>query len=172
MLRGVSAGHLRQSLRGRRFRDPERHGKWLIARTDGLALLMHFGMTGGLQWAGNSQERHRYDRVVFAAALTDQSVIAGLGNLLADEILWRARIHPRTPVRQLGPAERARIHGQMRRVPRAAIPAGQVPARAGWLTGSRDAGGAPCPRCGTALTRDRMAGRETAWCPHCQPVPS
>ena len=48
VLRGVSARHVMRSLWGHRFGDPERHGKWLIARTDGPALLMHFGMTGGL----------------------------------------------------------------------------------------------------------------------------
>jgi formamidopyrimidine-DNA glycosylase len=226
VLRDVSAGQLERSLRGRRLGDPERHGKWLITGTDGPALLMHFGMTGELHWAGPGEGRHRHDRVMFAvdggelrfrdmrklqgitlaerpgeiervlaglgpdalgigradfgralgggrqavkAALIDQSVVAGLGNLLADEILWRARIHPRTPVRDLGPADRARIHGQLRRVLRAAIPAGRVPVRARWLTGSRDADGAKCPRCGATLARDRVAGRGTVWCPRCQP---
>lgn len=201
VLRDVSARHLMRSLWGHRFGDPERHGKWLIARTDGPALLMHFGMAGGLHWSGSRSGRHRHDRVLAGlgpdalgvgradfdralekgdrpaggrqavkAALMDQSVIAGLGNLLADEILWRARIHPRRPVRELGPADRARVHGQLRRVLRAAIPAGRVPARAGWLTGRRDDDGARCPRCGAALARDRMAGRTTVWCPNCQPA--
>jgi formamidopyrimidine-DNA glycosylase len=226
VLRDVSAGHFERSLRGRRFGDPGRHGKWLIARTDGPVLLMHFGMTGELRWAGPAEERHRHDRVMFAvpggelrfrdmrklqgitlaerpddigrvlaglgpdalgvgqqdfadalgtgrqavkAALLDQSVIAGLGNLLADEMCWRARIHPRRPVRQLAPAERARLHGQMWRVLRDAIPAGRVPAAPGWLTGSRDADGARCPRCGAALAKDRVAGWSTVWCPRYQP---
>lgn len=226
VLRDVSAGHLERSLGGHRLGDPERHGKWLIARTDGPVLLMHFGMTGELHWADPGEQRHRHDRVVFAvpggelrfrdmrklqgitlaegpgdvgrvlaglgpdalgigradfaralgagrravkAALIDQSVIAGLGNLLADEILWRARIHPRRPVRQLGPDDLARLHGQMRRVLGEAVPAGRVPARPGWLTGSRDADDARCPRCGAALARGRVAGRGTVWCPRCQP---
>lgn len=46
VLRGVSAARLARALHGHRFCDPQRHGKWLIARTDGPALLMHFGMTG------------------------------------------------------------------------------------------------------------------------------
>jgi formamidopyrimidine-DNA glycosylase len=66
VLRDVSAGQLERSLRGRRLGDPERHGKWLITGTDGPALLMHFGMTGELHWAGRGEERHRHDRVVFA----------------------------------------------------------------------------------------------------------
>lgn len=224
VLRGVSAGQLARSLRGHQFASPERHGKWLIARTDGPALLMHFGMTGGLVWAESGEERHRHDRVVFTvdggelrfrdmrklqgitlarrpgdidrvlaglgpdalaigrkdfgrvlggrqavkAALIDQSVIAGLGNLLADEICWRARIHPRRPVRQLQPADRARLHSRMRRVLKDAIPASRVPDAPGWLTGSRQAG-ARCPRCGAELARGRVAGRGTVWCPDCQP---
>ena len=227
VLRDVSAQHLQRSLRGRRFSDPERHGKWLIARTDGPALLMHFGMTGQLHWAESGTERHRHDRVVFTlpdgelrfrdmrklqgltlaprpadidrilgdigpdalqvgkqdfaaalgtgrqavkAALMDQSIIAGLGNLLTDEILWHACINPRRPVRQLEPSDRDRLHGQMRQVLREAIPNRQVPAQAGWLTGARDADHADCPRCGTPLEKDRVGGRSTVWCPCCQSV--
>lgn len=226
VLRDVSAGHLKRALRGRRFGDPQRRGKWLIAPTDGPALLMHFGMTGELYWAEPGEQRQRHDRVSFAvpggelrfrdmrklqgitlaerpgeidrvlagigpdalgvgredfdralgrgrrgvkAALLDQSSIAGLGNLLADEICWRARLHPRRPVGQLGDADRARVYGRMRRVLRDAVPAGRVPARRGWLTASRDADDPRCPRCGTTLARGRVAGRGTVWCPRCQP---
>lgn len=225
VLHGVDASHLRQSLRGRRLGEPDRHGKWLIVPTDGPVLLMHFGMTGLLYWAAPGEPRHRHDRVVLSlpggelrfrdmrklqgitlaeqrgdlarllgdlgpdaltvgqadfdralgegrravkAALTDQSAVAGLGNLLADEILWRARVHPRRPVARLEPTERVRLHGQMRRVLRAAVPAGRVPARRDWLTGQRDQDRAPCPRCSATLARGRIAGRGTVWCPQCQ----
>lgn len=226
VLRGVSAARLEQSMTGHRFGDPERHGKWLIARTEGPAVLMHFGMTGELHWAEPGEERHRHDRVMFAvlggelrfrdmrklqgitlaerpgdighvlaglgpdalgigqedfrralgcgrraikAALLDQSSIAGLGNLLADEICWRSRLHPRRPVRQFETADWARVHGQMRRVLRAAVPAGRVPALPGWLTASRDTDDPRCPRCGASLARGRVAGQSTVWCPRCQP---
>jgi formamidopyrimidine-DNA glycosylase len=66
VLRDVSAAHLEQALRGRRFGDPERHGNWLIAKTAGPALLMQFGMTGELHRAEPGEERHRHDRAVFA----------------------------------------------------------------------------------------------------------
>ncbi|WP_079031745.1 DNA-formamidopyrimidine glycosylase family protein [Streptomyces specialis] len=46
VLRGVTASRLRRALTGRRLAEPERHGKWLLARTDGPSLLLHFGMTG------------------------------------------------------------------------------------------------------------------------------
>lgn len=66
VLRGVEAPSLRQSLRGRRLGEPGRHGKWLIAPTDGPAPLMHFGMTGLLHWDAPGEPRHRHNRVVLS----------------------------------------------------------------------------------------------------------
>ncbi|MFI6345135.1 Fpg/Nei family DNA glycosylase [Streptomyces sp. NPDC050560] len=100
--------------------------------------------------------------------LTDQSVLAGLGNLLADEILWRARLHPRTPVPALSDAQRGRLHRDMRATLRASVASGRVPPGRDWLTGHRDAPAGDCPRCGTRLARGRVGGRGTVWCPHCQ----
>ena len=65
VLRNVSRQHLRRDIEGRRFLSPRRHGKWLIARTDGPTLLLHFGMTGELVWKTRPDERHPHDRVVF-----------------------------------------------------------------------------------------------------------
>ncbi|HEY2700753.1 MAG TPA: DNA-formamidopyrimidine glycosylase family protein [Pseudonocardiaceae bacterium] len=101
------------------------------------------------------------------AALTDQSVIAGLGNLLADEILWRARIHPRRGCADLDRSQLTRLHARMATVLRAATKAGRVPPRKSWLTGHRDEPDA-CPRCGTQLRYGRINGRGTVWCPNCQ----
>lgn len=103
------------------------------------------------------------------AALTDQSIMAGIGNLLADEILWRARIHPRTSCVHLGRDELARLDAAMGRVLRQSIKAGRVPVTKSWLTGRRDDPSGSCPRCGTLLAHDRTGGRTTTWCPHCQP---
>src|SRR6202034_4699645 len=50
VLRRVTARQLDDALRGRCFARPQRHGKWLIAPTDGPTVLFHFGMTGSLQW--------------------------------------------------------------------------------------------------------------------------
>ena len=101
-------------------------------------------------------------------ALMDQSVIAGLGNLTVDEILWRARIHPLTPVRALGKADVRRLHERMGEVLADSVKVGRVPGDEGWLTGARDRRPAVCPRCGTGLARSRVAGRGTVWCPRCQ----
>jgi formamidopyrimidine-DNA glycosylase len=98
----------------------------------------------------------------------DQSVVAGLGNLTVDELLWRAGLHPRVPVSGLDPAQVRRLHAAMRQVLPAAAMAGRVPGDAGWLTGARDARNAACPCCGTTLRRSRVGGRATVWCPGCQ----
>jgi len=103
------------------------------------------------------------------ATLMDQSALSGLGNLLADEICWRARLHPRRSGESLSDAETGRLYAAMRRVLRAAIPTGRVPGRRSWLTGRRDDRDPACPRCGTGLHHGKVAGRSTFWCPECQP---
>jgi formamidopyrimidine-DNA glycosylase len=102
------------------------------------------------------------------AALMDQTVIAGLGNLLVDEIAWRARIHPGTRLDRLSRERRDRYHECMTEVLRASIPRGRIPPDPGWLTGARDERPGACPRCGRALKRTTIAGRTTCWCPGCQ----
>jgi formamidopyrimidine-DNA glycosylase len=64
ILRDVDARELHRALRGRRFEQPERRGKWLVAPTDGPVLVIHFGMTGDLEWAPDASGRHPHDRVV------------------------------------------------------------------------------------------------------------
>ncbi|GGX00375.1 Fpg/Nei family DNA glycosylase [Streptomyces lomondensis] len=227
VLHGVDARRLRDALEGRRFGTPERHGKWLLARTGGPTLVLHFGMTGRLVCGRSEDAVEAHDRVLFTlgggrqlrfrdqrklqglwlahdesdidrllarqgpdamavdraefetalsarrgalkTALTDQSVLAGLGNLLADEILWRARLRPDRPARDLAQADRRRLYSEMRRTLRSSVSAGCVPPRDSWLTGHRDDREPRCPRCGTGLRRSRMAGRGTVWCPRCQP---
>lgn len=225
VLRGVTARQLTSRLRGHRFAWPDRRGKWVLARTDGPVVLMHFGMTGSLRWTGAGAPAERFERLTFVtdggelhyddmrkltgvwlagndeeagrflgslgpdalavqprelagllhgrratvkALLMDQHVIAGLGNLLTDEILWRACINPRRPARSLTTREVRRLHARMRWVLRASIQAGDVPARPSWLTGVRYQPAARCPRCRTPLTSARIAGRTCLWCPRCQ----
>jgi formamidopyrimidine-DNA glycosylase len=63
IFRNTNPQGLGKALRGRRFDDPHRHGKWLICPTDGPLLLLHFGMTGRLVWSGEEADRHRHDRL-------------------------------------------------------------------------------------------------------------
>ena len=102
------------------------------------------------------------------AALMDQAVIAGLGNLLADETCWRAGLDPRRPVRDLDDDALRSLHRSFRWVLPRAADAGRVPCRRGWLTGVRDDDEPACPRRATPLERGTVAGRGTWWCPACQ----
>lgn len=102
------------------------------------------------------------------AALMDQSLLAGLGNELSDEILWRARIHPATAVGDLSERKLHALFESMREVLRASMRHGRIPAEAGWLERVREKREAACPRCGASLARDRVAGRTALWCPRCQ----
>ena len=101
-------------------------------------------------------------------ALTDQATLAGLGNLLADEVLWRARIRPSRSCADLSPADIGRLHARMGGVLRQAVKDGRVPPRPSWLTGRRDEPSGSCPRCGSTLSHGRVNGRGTVWCPRCQ----
>lgn len=113
----------------------------------------------------------RARRAKVKAVLMDQSALAGLGNLLADEILWRAHLHPATAGNELSGRDADRLYSAMGQVLRVSVEAERVPARRSWLTGHRDTKSPHCPRCGTSLLRGEVAGRTSVWCPHCQPEP-
>lgn len=105
------------------------------------------------------------------AGLIDQTRLAGIGNFGSDEILWRAGVHPNTPIRTLRDDEWARLHGALAGVVRATVRAGHTPRGPRWLTGARGAQPARCPTCSTVLERSVVAGRSSLWCPMCQPLP-
>jgi formamidopyrimidine-DNA glycosylase len=102
------------------------------------------------------------------AALMNQATIAGLGNLLVDELCWRARVYPGAPIARLSDRRLDRLHKCMTAVLTDSIPRGRIPPEPGWLTGARDERPGSCPRCGTGLRRGSVAGRTTCWCPRCQ----
>lgn len=97
--------------------------------------------------------------------MTNQEVLAGLGNMLADEICWRARIRPGRPLPDLDGDEVRDLHTAMRQVLRTSVRHGCVPSLRGWLTAVRDAPDPHCPRCSVRLRRARIGGRTTLWCP-------
>jgi formamidopyrimidine-DNA glycosylase len=103
------------------------------------------------------------------ATLLDQAVIAGLGNLLIDEICWQARLNPSRQLVDLDDDDVKALHASMRRVLQTSVRHGRVPVVRGWLTGVREEVGPSCPRCGTVLEAGRVGGRASLWCPHCQP---
>lgn len=99
------------------------------------------------------------------SALLDQALVAGLGNELVDEILWRSQLHPRRAAAYLGDDEVEALHRQLHDVLRRSIRAGHVPAGGSWLNGQRGASDPHCPRCGAALEAAQVGGRTTLWCP-------
>lgn len=114
----------------------------------------------------------RRARSPLKAVLLMQQRFPGVGNWMADEILWRARMHPATLAGDLDAARVAALWRTVRRVARLAIDtiddAWEYPAT--WLFAHRWEAGGACPRCATALARDAVGGRTTCWCPRCQPA--
>ena len=100
------------------------------------------------------------------ARLLDQGVVAGVGNLLADEALWRARLSPLQVAGELTVDELDGLRRELRAAVRDAIRNGGV--HTGRFMPARERGGS-CPRCRTPLARDTVGGRTTYWCPRCQP---
>jgi formamidopyrimidine-DNA glycosylase len=107
-------------------------------------------------------------RGAIKAALMDQRLISGAGNLLSDEILWRARVHPETPVRELSSRARSRLYDALHGTIGESLRYGRIPNGQRWLTSVRDDRDASCPRCGTRLRRATIAGRTACWCPRDQ----
>jgi formamidopyrimidine-DNA glycosylase len=95
------------------------------------------------------------------ARLLDQARIAGVGNLIADEVLWRAGLRPARPAGSLGPAELRRLHRHLGAALADLMVRGG--SHLGDLMPARHVGGA-CPRDGTALTRSVVGGRTSYWC--------
>jgi formamidopyrimidine-DNA glycosylase len=100
--------------------------------------------------------------IAVKARLLDQSKLAGVGNLLADEILWQAKVPPGTPVNQLERKDVDRIYRALRKVLTAALEPGGG-AHTGRVIAARRPGGS-CPRCGAPMVHGTVGGRSTWWC--------
>jgi formamidopyrimidine-DNA glycosylase len=98
------------------------------------------------------------------ARLLDQGRIAGLGNLLVDETLWRARLDPARPAGSLGAAELRRLRARIRATVTDLFERGG--SHRGDLQAERHRDGR-CPRCATPLARRTIGGRTTYSCPAC-----
>jgi formamidopyrimidine-DNA glycosylase len=99
--------------------------------------------------------------IAVKARLLDQSKIAGVGNLLADQALWRAKIPPGTPVNRLQRKDADRLYRALRSTLESAIANGGV--HTGDVIGARHPGGT-CPRCGAEMVHGTVGGRSTWWC--------
>jgi formamidopyrimidine-DNA glycosylase len=99
--------------------------------------------------------------IAVKARLLDQSKIAGVGNLLADEMLWQARVSPLARVDSLSPAQVNRLYRALKSVLESAVAKGG--AHTGDIIAARHPGGA-CPRDGAPMAHGIVAGRSTWWC--------
>ncbi|MDO8591875.1 MAG: bifunctional DNA-formamidopyrimidine glycosylase/DNA-(apurinic or apyrimidinic site) lyase [bacterium] len=116
------------------------------------------------------------------AVLLDQTVLAGVGNIYADETLFAAKIHPSMPAGQISRTKLIKLYSELRRILAMAIAKGGSTDRnyvdakgkkGSYLTFAQvfRREGQPCPRCGTTIEKIRVAGRGTHVCPKCQKAP-
>jgi formamidopyrimidine-DNA glycosylase len=165
-----------------RFRDPRRFGglsalpsvdslreRWAAMGPDGLRVT-------GAELADRAGRSRRSIKVV----LLDQEVVAGVGNIYADEALFLARINPLRAAATLRPAEWELLADAIHRTLTAAVAAGGstlrdymdalgMPGRAQAHHAVYGRGGEPCLACGRGLKGVRLGGRATVYCPGCQP---
>ena len=107
------------------------------------------------------------------AVLLAQDRFPGIGNWMADEILWRAKIHPARKAGQLNAAERKTVWRETRFVARRSLQTVGLTNSdppSSWLIHQRWSSKGVCPIHKTLLHRATIGGRTTAWCPKCQPV--
>jgi formamidopyrimidine-DNA glycosylase len=121
-------------------------------------------------------------RAPVKALLLDQRIVAGVGNIYADEALWEARVHPLTQGGAIGPVRAGRLHDAVVAVLERGIAAQGasidtyrgVDGRRGTMQerfAVYDREGEPCPRCGGPIRKIRVAQRGTHFCPSCTPRP-
>ncbi len=127
--------------------------------------------------------RLRSRRTGIKCALLDQSLVSGIGNIYADEALWRARMHWARPAGALSRAEAGRLLAAVREVLLEALTAGGTSFDELYVNVNGESGyfgrslavygreGQPCPRCGTPVRRDPFMNRSAYSCPACQPRP-
>jgi formamidopyrimidine-DNA glycosylase len=114
------------------------------------------------------------------AVLLDQTIVAGIGNIYADESLWAAKIYPGTPVSNISTRKLSSLYKEIRTVLNKSIEKGGSTDR-NYVNAEGKKGSylefanvfrrenQPCPRCGNNIIKIRVAGRGTHICPHCQP---
>src|SRR3954462_9154302 len=142
------------------LRDKRRLGRALIEPD-----FSHVGPDAALISRDAFRERVGRGTLALKARLLDQKSLSGVGNLLADETLWQARISPQKPSGELTTEELDHLRRGLGAATRSAIAKGGV--HTGTFIAHRKRG-APCPRCKTTLERATIGGRTTFWCPTCQ----
>jgi formamidopyrimidine-DNA glycosylase len=125
----------------------------------------------------------RRRRTGLKRALLDQTLVSGIGNIYADEALWRARLHGARPTSTLSAAQGRTLLAAVTEVMTEALAAGgtsfdalyvNINGASGYFDRSLAAygqAGRPCPRCGIAIRREPFMNRSSYTCPRCQPCP-
>src|SRR5581483_7783740 len=167
------------------FNDQRKFGWMLLLPTKALRLHSLYGRLGPEPLAPDFTAKVLKERLArranssIKAALLDQSVIAGVGNIYADESLWGAKIHPATIVKNLSPQRITKLQAELINILKLAIKKGGSTDR-NYVNAEGKSGsylsfarvfrreGQPCPRCGRTIEKIRVAGRGTHYCPHCQ----
>jgi formamidopyrimidine-DNA glycosylase len=165
------------------YRDVRRFGTWLLLEPAEVDTYVD-ARVGREPLASAYKAKHLAEelegrRAPIKAAILDQRTVAGVGNIYADEALWRAQIHPLTPAAALGPEAVKALHRGIRQALQAGLRRQGSTLRDYRLpdggTGSAQhefkvygRGGEPCDRCGTPIDKIRVAGRGTWYCPSCQ----
>lgn len=164
------------------FNDQRKFGWMRLMPTAEVPQLDFFKTVGpeplaaDFSWQDMRSRLRRRQNTSIKAALLDQSVIAGVGNIYADESLWGAKIHPATLVRDLTDAKFKSLHKSLRDVLNLSIKKGgstdknyvDAEGRRGSYLSFANVfrrQGLPCPRCGTLIIKTRVAGRGTHLCP-------
>jgi formamidopyrimidine-DNA glycosylase len=165
------------------YRDVRRFGTWELL--DDGHLRPYLASRLGPEPLTPSFTSARLARIVdgrrapIKALLLDQRRVAGIGNIYADEALWRARIHPRRPAGELDPGEISRLHRAVRAALRRGVELNGS-TLSNYVTPDGESGrmqhefhvygrlGQPCDRCGRPIERIVVAGRGTWLCPRCQ----
>lgn len=167
------------------FNDQRKFGWMRLLPTAEIMNLDFFQKVGPEPLAADFTWQQLWERLLkrknsnIKAALLDQTVVAGIGNIYADESLWGAKIHPITLVKNLRPRQFRTLYEELVFVLALAIEKGgstdknyvNAEGKSGsYLSFARvfRRDGQPCPRCGATIIKTRVAGRGTHICPVCQ----
>ena len=166
-----------------RYRDPRRFGAmlWCDGPPAGHPLLARLGPEpfSDAFHGGWLYERSRGRRAPVKAFLMDGRIVAGVGNIYANEALFEARIHPGRPAGRIARGRYEALAGAVRRILARSIGAGGTsfrdyvrtngePGRYQARLMAYDRAGKACVRCGTTLRGRTIGQRSTVWCPRCQ----
>jgi formamidopyrimidine-DNA glycosylase len=174
--------------RSRLFFNDQRRFGWIrllpTAAVTALPLIAKMGPEplGGNPWPEFLARIRRHQRSSVKACLLDQQVVAGIGNIYADEALWTAKIHPSTPVAELTDRQLRNLLDAVHAVMEQSLKLGGSTAR-DYVNAEGKRGdyldvakvfrrqGQLCVRCTDVVIKTRLAGRGTHSCPTCQPPP-